>query len=586
MKKEIISQIEALTNQEIVLPLTGEFKSLTDQFYDILKAENHQWEVEKLERIEAGEKPEAIEKPVDEDFEKFKEITALFKSKRKTETDAIKAFEAENYKIKKGLIAQLKDLVDNEEHIGKAINAVKEIQQKWKDTGEVARDKRQALQKEYGHLMDDFRYNINIYKDITDHYKSKNLALKKEIIAALKELLALDKIKDVETNLRTLQNNWSEIGGTHQEEWEKIKDDYYNTVNAIYDKIRAFYDGRREVQKENIEKKKLLIERAKELNLIENNTHQDFQKTTEKFLALQDEWKTIGFGPKEENEKVWQTFRAEFDQFFDLKKSFYDERNSVFKDIKIKKENLIKAVEELKDSTDWKNTTNQIINIQKKWKSIGSAGPKFENKLWKAFRKHIDFFFDAKSAHFDQLDANNEENLKLKTALIEEIKSYKVGKDVKQTIDDLKSFSTRFQSIGNVPYKVKDDIYKSYKSALDEKYNQIDLDKAEKTKVLFQAKLNSLMADSNPERALNNEKNNIRQSIDKEVKEKAQLENNLGFFANADENNPLLKSAKQNIAQIQRNIDQFKLQIKLINQQLNGLKKEEEVEQNPEAENE
>ncbi|MGV6860956.1 MAG: DUF349 domain-containing protein [Putridiphycobacter sp.] len=586
MKKEIISQIEALTNQEIVLPLTGEFKSLTDQFYDILKAENHQWEVEKLERIEAGEKPEAIEKPVDEDFEKFKEITALFKSKRKTETDAIKAVEAENYKIKKGLIAQLKDLVDNEEHIGKAINAVKEIQQKWKDTGEVARDKRQALQKEYGHLMDDFRYNINIYKDITDHYKSKNLALKKEIIAALKELLALDKIKDVETNLRTLQNNWSEIGGTHQEEWEKIKDDYYNTVNAIYDKIRAFYDGRREVQKENIEKKKLLIERAKELNLIENNTHQDFQKTTEKFLALQDEWKTIGFGPKEENEKVWQTFRAEFNQFFDLKKSFYDERNNGFKEIKLKKENLIKEVEALKDSKDWKNTTNQIINIQKKWKSIGSAGPKFENRLWKAFRKHIDFFFDAKSAHFDQLDANNADNLNLKKALIDEIKTYKVGKDIKQTINDLKSFSTRFQSIGNVPFKVKDEIYKSYKSALDEKYNQIDLDKAEKTKVLFQAKLDSLMADSNPERALNNEKNNIRQSIDKEVKEKAQLENNLGFFANADENNPLLKSAKQNIAQIQRNIDQFKLQIKLINQQLNGLKKEEEVEQNPEAENE
>jgi len=578
-KKDIISKIEELTKQEVVLPLSEEFKSLTDKFYAILREEEHNWEVKKIERIEAGEKPETIEKPIDEDFEAFKKITAEFKTKRKAEIDAKKEIEENNLKAKKSLIAQLKDLIENEEHIGRAIGKVREIREKWNDLGEVARDKRQAIQKEYSHLMDEFNYNIKIYKEIADHDKTKNLKVKKEVIEELKSLLSLEKIKDVESKLRSLQNKWSDIGGTYQEEWDKIKEDYYTTVNAIYDKIRKFYDDRREEQAKNIELKKALIEKAKKLNEFENTEHKHYQKTTEKFLSLQEEWKKIGFGPKEENELVWKEFRAEFDTFFDKKKEFYAEKNVLFDSIKAKKEELIKQVESIKDSQEWKNTINKIKNIQKKWKDLGSAGPKYENKLWKQFREHIDYFFDAKDNYFKKLDEDNAGNLKAKEELIETIKKYKVGKDIQKTIADLKEFSNKFKEIGNVPFADKDRIYQDYKKVLDEKYNLIDLDKAEKIKVLFQAKLDGLLSSPHPEKSLNHEKNNIRQIIDKLTKEKNQLENNLGFFANADENNPLLKSAKQNITKIVGEIDKLKSQLKLINTAEKELNKTEEVKE-------
>jgi hypothetical protein len=585
-KTEIISKIAELAKQDVVLPLSDQFKELTDKFYNILKEEEHAWEIKKLERIKAGEKPEAIEKPVDEEFEKFKTVTAEFKAKRKAEIDAKKEVEENNYKAKKALIAKLKDLIANEEHIGRAIGSVREIREKWNEIGEVARDKRQTIQKEYGHLMDDFNYNIKIYKEIADHDKAKNLKLKKEVIEELKALLSLEKIKDVEPKLRALQNKWSDIGGTYQEEWNKIKEEYYSTVNAIYEKVKAFYEKRKEEQAQNIVKKKELIEEAKKLNEIENTEHKHFQKTTDKFKALQDAWKKIGFGPKDENETVWQSFRAEFDKFFDRKKDFYAERNEVFDKVKAKKEDLIKQVEAIKDSKDWKNAINKIKNIQQKWKQLGSAGPRNENKLWKQFRNHIDYFFNEKDNHFKKLDKDNAGNLIAKESLIEDIKKYKVGKDIKKIIEDLKTFSHKFKEIGNVPFADKDRVYQEYKTALDEKYNQIDLNKDEKIKVLFQAKLDGLLSSQNPEKSLNHERNNIKQIIDKLVKDKNQLENNLGFFANTDDNNPLLKSAKQNIDKINGEIDKLKAQLKLINITERELNKPKDETNTSDTENE
>ena len=476
----------------------------------------------------------------------------------------------------------------NEEHIGKAITTIKEIQTKWKEVGAIPRDKRQSIGKEFTVLMDEFRYNINIYKEIADNDRVKNLSLKKAVIVELKTLLEVEKIRDVESKLHTLQDAWNEIGGTHQEEWEKIKEDYYGTVNTLYEKIRAFYDSRREEQKENILKKITLIEKVMEINKFENIEHKHFQKTTEKILALQEEWKTVGFGPKVENDKVWAMFRGECNSFFDKKKEFYAERNSEFDGIKTKKEELIKQVGAIKESTDWKDTTFKVVNIQKKWKQVGSAGPRNENVLWKEFRKHIDYFFDAKDAHYKKMDADNAGNLKAKEDLIVKLNKYKVGKDVQKTIADLRAMSDEFKNIGNVPFADKDKIYEAYKRALDEKYNQIDLDKEEKAKVLYQAKLDGISSSPNPEKGIDNERYTIRQKVDELTKEKGQLENNLSFFANAKDDNPLLMNARKSISNVQNNIDNCKIQLKMLSQLEKDLapKEEEVVEENIETENE
>jgi len=566
MKTEIIAKLIALNNQPSVLDSTNEFTELVDSFYQLQNEEERQFEIEKLDRLAAGEKPENIERPSFPLLEEFKAITTVFKEKKKVELTQIKENENNNFKQKKVYIAALTDLIQNEENIGKALSRFKEIQENWKEVGPVPRDKRQVLQNEYSQLVDTFKYNIGIFKDIKDHDLNRNLTLKKDLITKLKALLAIDKIKEIETSLHNLQDEWNSLGGTHQGEWEKIKDEYWSTVNSVYEKIRKFYEERREEQAANIEKKKQLIEKAKELNEVELTDHKAWQQMSEEVLQLQEDWKKIGFGSRDENEAIWQEFRTVCNEFFGKKKAFYGERNEQFTETKSKKEALIKEAQALKEITDWKDGTTKVLNLQKRWKEIGSAGPKFENQLWKKFRDPIDAFFAAKDAHFKGMDAANGENLTKKKELIERLISFKPEGDLKQIMSDLKVFSEEFSNIGNVPFEEKDAIYKAYKTALDEKYASLNINKEEKEKVMFQAKIDSMSSSGNKEKLFDHEAGSIRLKIESLNKEVNQYENNLSFFSNADDKNPLFKNVNDNIKRVKDEIEALKIRLKMIRQ--------------------
>jgi hypothetical protein len=564
MKSEIVAKIKELAEQEFVSESSTEFNELVNEFYKIQDEEEREWEIEKLARIEAGESEESIEKPVFSMLNEFNVFSTVFKEKKKVEIQAQKDLEKANFEKKKALIAAFTDLVQNEENIGRAIGRYKDIQDSWKEVGPVPREKRQLIQKEFTNLVDTFQYNINIYKDLKDHDLMRNLRLKQEVIAKIKGLLSLDKIKDVEKMLHGYQDDWNAIGGTRQEDWEKIKDEYWKTVNLVYEKIHAFFEVRRSEQAENIVKKRALIEKAIAITANEVKGHDDYKNTTDALLALQAEWKTIGFGPKQENEDIWQEFRTICNSFFDKKKSFYDERTSKFDGVKAKKEALIEEAKAIKDSSDWKLGSQKLIALQKTWKELGSAGPKFENQLWKKFRDPIDAFFAAKDAHFNQKDVEGAANLEKKLALIETIKAYQVDPNPHKSIQDLKEMSKAFAEIGNVPFKEKDAVYAAYKEALDQKYNSIELSKDEKEKMMFQSKLDSMKGSDKSESLMQQEQLAIRGKIDVLMKEIMQLENNLSFFSNADESNPLFKNVRTNIDKAKAEIEGHKARLKLI----------------------
>lgn len=562
MKKEIIEKIETLVNHEDILSVGDEFKTLTDSFYKIINEEERLFEIEKLERIEAGEKEEDIQQPSDLLVDQFKEIISAFKSKRKVVIEDKKAEESKNFSVKKELVSELKELVANEEHIGKAIKAIQDIQTRWRAVGPIPRDKRQDIQKDYSTAMDDFQYNINIYKEIKDHDLTKNASLKDKVIEKLKMLITEKNMKVMEQKLHQLQDEWNDIGGTTSEAWEKLKEEYWQTINTLYSKIRDFYDSRRLEQKDNIIKKLALIDKVDEVLEMEPQDSKQWKSTTDQILAIQAEWKTVGFGPKKENQIVWKGFRAKCDQFFDAKNEFFKDINADFDKIKVKKEALIEKLAGIKDSENWNETTKLIVELQKQWKQLGSAGQRNENKLWKKFRDPIDAFFAKKDGHFDEMDKANEGNLKLKEDLIQAIEGFKLPKDTKAGIAKLQEFSKSFSTIGNVPYKEKDRIYSAYKAALDEKYNNLDMGKAEKEAILYTAKIEAIYNSPNMERELDKEGFFIRSKIDALIKEKTQVETNLSFFANSDPNSPLLKSVKLQIEGIDQNVNIFKTKLK------------------------
>lgn len=443
---------------------------------------------------------------------------------------------------------------------------MKEIQESWKEIGDIPREKRDEIQSEYSRLIEDFFYNINIYKQLKDHDLKRNSQMKQEVIENLKGLASIDSIKEVEHQLKALQNEWEDIGPVSNDEWELMKDEYWKSVHAAYSRINTHYEEQRAVLTKNLElKQELLSNLTATVDSIPQETDIKFwDEATTKILAYQEDWKKIGFGPRKENEEVWLSFRAQCDRFFDLKKSFFGEIQKDFDKIADKKKVLIDKAIELKDSTNWKETSNQLINLQKQWKALGSSGQRNEQKLWKQFRAACDVFFDNRQKHFEAADAEFESNLVAKNEIIEKINAYSISSEKKQALNDLKQFASDFNAIGKVPLKQKDSIYSAFKTALDKHYAELKLEGEEKNKVMFQAKLDTLAGSPDSTKLFAREKADLRKKIDVLQQDILQLENNLGFFAKSKGADALKKDVEKKIERAKDEILAIRQKIKLI----------------------
>lgn len=561
---DFIEQLKSLTANEDVLAVSNEVNELRSKFEDYVLEEERKLQVAQLEAKDKGEELEVPEN----DFgkEAFYEVYDQYRQKRKDAIDSRNAVEEKNLQTKRSLIKKLQEVVTKEENIGAAFSSFKEIQEEWKEVGDIPRNKRSDIQSEYSKLLEDFFYNIKIYKELKEHDFHRNKQLKEDVISKLKELNKAESIKEVESQLKLLQNQWDEIGPVPNDEWETIKGAYWTEVRSAYERINRFYEDRRAKQVENITKKEELIKRTSDiLEGIEDLDHvKGWDSRTKKILDIQKEWKTIGFGPRKENEEVWKKFRSICDEFFAAKKAFFEKAQVEFDAVAEKKKALIDKAHELKSSTNWKETSKQLVQLQKQWKQLGHSGKRHEQKLWRQFRSACDAFFNARQAHFKEKDKEFETNLKEKEALIKEISSAKLPEEKKEALAILKDLSTRFNNLGMVPKADKDRIFKSFKEAMDAHYRSLKLEGKEKEETLFRARLETLQASPDSFRKFQDLKSGMRKDIDKLKKEITQLENNLGFFANSKGADALKKEVEKKIRKAQDQIEGIKAKMKLI----------------------
>jgi predicted DNA-binding protein YlxM (UPF0122 family) len=558
-----IEDLKQLATQEDLLAVGREVSELKTKFDDFILEEERKLQVAQLEAQEKGETLES-DGEIEQFKEAFYEVYADFKQRRKAVVDAKNVEEADNLKKKRALITRFKEVIANEENIGIAFSAHKEINEEWKSIGDIPRDKRHDIQQEYSRLMEEFFYNMKIYREIKDYDFKKNFDAKQDVINRIKALMDVPSVKEVEVSLKAMQNEWEDIGPTKQELWEQIKEDYWNSIKAVYDRIRAHYDSVREQMHENIESKKELIEKTKALIALERDSIKVWNKHTQQLIELQETWKKIGFGPKKENEQLWQDFRALCDSFFEGKSAYFESIQGDFDKVAKRKEEIIEKVEAIKDDANWKQTSEKVLRLQKEWKSAGNAGAKNEQRLWKRFRTACDAFFEKKKVFFEELDKANEANLTAKQALIEKIEGYKPNEDKKQTLADLKQFAEEFSAIGQVPFKQKDVIFKAYKTALDKQYNALGLKGEEKENVLFQAKLSQIAGSADSAELFEREKQTIRTEINKIKQDMIQLENNLGFFANSKGANALKAEVEKKVEAERAKIEALKTKLKSI----------------------
>jgi hypothetical protein len=560
-----IAQIQNLLAQEDLVQLGREAGQIKQLFEDqLIELER----IEQVKRLEAQDKSEHYDEV---DYTELKEtffaLYQEFNTKRKAQQQLQQTLEQQNLKLKKDLIIRLKEVIDNEEKIGTAFQSYKEIHETWKKIGAIPREQREAIQKEYSRLLEIFFYNIKIYKELKENDYRRNKQLKEDLIFKLKQLrVAQVTLRDLEAQLHALQDEWEEIGPVLNEDWETMKVAYWDAVRSIYDKINEHYEAQRQVLKANIDAKKKLITALQErlTELATWNNFKDWETQTAFILDLQAQWKTIGAGGRKENEAVYAEFRALCDTFFNAKKAFNKEKDAASSEIANQKKALIEKALAISTSQDWKNTADALKKLQRQWQELGSAGQRFENKLWKEFRAACNVFFDARQAHFGQQDAENETNLAAKRALIDELEKLSLPTDKQEALAKLRALQQQFNEIGPVGIKERQNTYEAFKKHMDAHYQALKLEGQEKERVLFQAKLEGHLSSPDKLKLLQAERNDIRKQIDALQKEMLTLENNLGFFARSKGADQLRSDVQKKIDAAQEKIKGLRAKLKLI----------------------
>ncbi len=584
--QSVIDRFEELLKQDDFREIRNRVGVLRSEFRKKLEDKNDEL---REAFIDEGGDPDAFEAPVDPLEEKLEALFVIYNEKKeafKLEREAAAAQRAERERqrkeaniqkleVQKGLLEELKVVVSSGETNGEALQKIRDLQNKWKANGKIDPEEMPSakdVQLDFSHQLDVFFHNRKINLELRDLDQNRNLEAKRKILKEMEALIGEEAIDKVAASMRKHQSDWNAAGQVPWDKKDEIFEQFKTLADQIYGRIQSYYDERRASAKQNLEAKQGLLDQVKAINIEELKSHKSWQENTSKVIALQADWKKIGFS--ERNEEIWQEFRSTCDGFFASKKHFYENLDANREQNRLKKIELCEKAEQMQDNTDWKSTTEFFIRLQKEWKGVGSAQRNVENELWNRFRSACDAFFQSKKGFFGQLDEQQDKNLELKEALIAKINATELSGEGGKDVQMLRAFASEWDAIGHVPLKEKDRIYNAYYKAIDAKYDKLKMDREERVTMQYKSRLDNLMASADAEGKIRRERQNINTRIDKLRQELNQYENNLGFFAKSRGDNPLKKEVESKIEKIRKEIQDLRNKLKTIS---TAAKKKEEA---------
>ncbi|MBE3086576.1 MAG: DUF349 domain-containing protein, partial [Bacteroidetes bacterium] len=327
-----------------------------------------------------------------------------------------------------------------------------------------------------------------------------------------------------------------------------------------------YFEKQKDDQRKNLEAKISLCEEVEAINLLEMKNFRDFDERADKVVELQKMWRTIGFAPKKQNNKVYQRFRDACDAFFEKKRGFYSDNKEIqLNNLQLKTELCIQS-EVLQESTDWKSTSDALIKLQKEWKEIGPVPRKQSERSWKRFRKACDHFFNRKAEFFAQLDTSYEDNLKAKLSIIEELEKFEPGADVHAAFERLKELQRKWTDIGFVPFNMKDEISNKYRNALNKEFDKLKIGDEDKNILKYKTKLDNLKANPKASRKVRNERDKFFTKIKQLESDIVLWENNIGFFAKSANADTMIREVEEKIDNAKKMIKTLEEKVKMIDQ--------------------
>ena len=560
-KAELVAALEALVEKPVE-EIKREENAIKMAFYQIRKEE---LDKEKEAFLAKGNEEAAFAPREDEDEAKLKELLNQIKEKRAAHNAAIEEARAKNLEAKQAIIDEIRAISGDADNVNKHYNKVQELRHQFQQIGEVPAANATEIWKTYQAAVESFYDMLKLNKELRDYDFKKNLEQKEQLCEEAEKLSEEENVLEAFRSLQALHDKWREIGPVAKEMRETLWARFKEASAAVNKRHQAFFEQRKKREKENEDAKTSLCEKLEAIIAEDHATYAAWDEATKQIIALQEDWKKLGFAARKVNAALFTRFRAKCDEFFSEKAAFFKRMKEEMAANLEKKVALCEKAEALKDSQDWKKTTEALVALQKEWKTVGPVVKKQSDAVWKRFVSACDYFFEQKAKLTVNVRQEERNNLKQKKAVIAAINEQLANADEKEAVKNIRELMKQWQGIGHVPFKEKDKVYAEYKKAVDAAYDKLDTKESRANIANFENALNN-MSDTDK---MYRERERLVRTYEQSVNELKTFENNLGFFnAQSKSGSSMLKEMERRIAKIKEDIAVLEKKIKLIDEKL------------------
>ncbi|MBQ5466907.1 MAG: DUF349 domain-containing protein [Muribaculaceae bacterium] len=520
---------------------------------------------EKAAFVAAGNDEAAFVPAEDADELKVKDLLNELKEKKAEFNAAQDAIKLANLEKKQAIIEQIFEITSDPDNVNRQYNKVQQLQQEFKALGEVPAPNVTEIWKKYQVVVEKFYDLLKMNKELRDYDFKKNLEIKQQLCLDAEQLDELPDVVDAFKQLQALHNSWRETGPVAKEIREELWARFKNASSVINKKYQTFFEERKANEKANADAKTALCEQIEAISTEGLNSYQAWDNATKQIIALQEEWKKLGFASRKVNTELFTRFRKSCDDFFAQKAAFFKKMKEELSTNLAKKTALCEKAEALKDSTDWKKTTDELVALQKEWKTIGPVVKKHSDAIWKRFIAACDYFFEEKKKQTSNIHTQEHQNLKTKKDIIASINAILNDEAAEEPATKVRELMQQWQEVGHVPYKEKDKIYAEYKEAIDKAFDKYDMKAVRARMANFENSLNQMAGIDK----VYHERERMVRTYEQKCQELKTYENNLGFFnARSNTGNTIVKEMERKIAKIKEDIAMLEQKIKLIDEKI------------------
>lgn len=571
-REELVARLEELVKEEDITKIKDAVAQIKVLFLKLNKEFKHEayrkLAAETAETDGDTQEEAAVEIPDDEIEKRYKAAFQIYKQGRVKFNEEQEKIKLKNLEIKNQILEELKELINSEETLKKTYDEFKVLQERWKTIGMVPKTEVNTLWQNYHFLVEKFFDKVKINKELKDLDLKKNLEAKINLCEKAEELVLEDSIIKSFKQLQQYHEEWKEIGPVPQDKKDELWDRFRSATDQINERRRAYYSQIQESMEQNYAAKLILCEKAEQVLSVEPDSIKAWQDATNQITELLQVWKTLGPAPKKQNNEIWARFKNSLDGFFKSKKEYYNKlKEQQMHNYNLKLDLCVQA-EALRNSTNWRNTTRELIDMQNEWKKIGPVPRKLSDKVWKRFRSACDEFFTAKSEYFKNVSGHEEENLKLKLELIEKVKAFEIGENRNEAVETLKDFQRQWMEIGHVPIKEKEKIQTEFRTLVNKHFEKLKIDSISMGAMNYKNRLDRMTKDApDAGRIINKERNYIQGKMQQLQEDIKLWENNIGFFADSKTANLLKQEFEKKIEQARQELQMLQTKLSLIIQE-------------------